>query len=299
MPVRELCRLFLEERAGTDLRPKTLVNYESLFRKDLLPVCGEIPLGKVDRAVLQKVIQRMIGRGLDPVTIEGGHGRISGLFRWAVTAGYLPETPVKRLSLPICPSRSSGKMLSASDAVKILAVLEGKEAWLPTFLALHTGMRPGEVLGLSWDDVDLTASVLSVRHTMGRGSEGLRLGPPKTRISERTVAVSEDVVAVLRDVERSKPEVFGYRRRSALLEAFHQVCAREDGSVLNDNAWRKGFNTGLERAGLPHIRLHDLRHTHASLLLLDRMPMHVVSKRLGHSKIQTTIDLYGHLRHRP
>ena len=304
MPVRELCRLFMEERSGTDLRPETTTNYEQMFKQDLLPECGEVPLGKVDRNVLQRVIQRMIDRGLAPSTIEVKHAYMSGLFSWGVVAGHLPDTPVKELSLPECPPGSSGQILSAPEAVEILAIFEDTTCWLPTFLALHTGMRPGEVLGLSWDDVDLVGGTLSVCNTAHWDSGGLRLGPPKTESSERSVAVSEEVVAVLRDRAQRKPENFraeirpkvGDHRESVVVPAkLRQVCARPNGVILTAGSWDHAFNSGLRRAGLRKIRLHDLRHTHASLLLLDSVPMHVVSKRLGHKSIQTTIDLYGHL----
>ena len=304
MPVAELCRLFLEERSGTVLRPGTISKYEQLFRLDLLPECGDVPLGQVGRSVLQGVIQRMIDRDLAPSTIEVRHAYMSGLFSWGVVAGYLPDTPVKRLSLPECLHESAGQILSAREAVEVPAIFADTPCWLPTFLALHTGMRPGEMLGLSWDDVDLVGGTLSVCNTAHWDSGGLRLGPPKTKSSERSVAVSEDVVAVLRDQEQKKPEDFwakirrkaGDHRESVFVPVeFRQVCAGPDGVILTARSWRHDFSSGLRRAGLKEIRLHDLRHTHASLLLLDNVPMHVVSKRLGHKSIQTTINLYGHL----
>ena len=188
---------------------------------------------------------------------------------------------MRQLSLPEPPSKSAGKILTGPEACAVLAALEGTNSWLPTYIGLHTGMRPGEVLGLSWGDVDLVASTLPVRRTMIYGAGGFRLGPPKTKTSQRFVSVSEDVVAVLRDRERSRPGFFWYRGKTIVPDGFRQLCSRPDGSVLVADRWREGFGSGLERAALPHFRLHDLRHTHASLLLLDGVPMHVVSKRLG------------------
>ena len=298
IPVSELCRLFLEERGNTDLRLASQQNYQQLFEFDLLPVCGDMPLSMVDRSALQRVIQHMIDRGLAASTIHSKSGLLTGLFSWGVEDGHLPASPCdssKRLRLPECSSKSTGKMLSAAEACKLLATLDGTAYWLPTYLALHTGMRPGEVLGLSWEDVDLVAGTLSVRRTMSREKGGFRLGPPKTNSSERLVAVSADVVAVLRSWEQSRPEVVWYPGATIVPEGFRQVCSRENGAIFTGNAWRWGLDSGLRRADLQHFRLHDLRHTHASLLLLDRVPMHVVSARLGHANIQVTINLYGHL----
>ena len=303
MPVEECCRRFLEERSGTDLRPSTVVLYEGFFKNFLVPVCGEIPLARVDRNALQQVINMMIDRGLAASTIHADHAYMKGFFSWAVRAKLLLATPVKGLSLPERSRKSSGQMLSAPEVADVLAVVEGTACWLPAFLGLHTGMRPGEVLGLSWDDVDLVNRILSVRHTLKYSGGGdLRLGPPKTRSSERSVSVSSEVVEVLR--ERKNPPEFWVPTRGKVGEKFQylavpmdfrQVCARPDGGIFSNAAWDTAFRASLRRAGLRKIRLHDLRHTHASLLLLDNVPMHVVQKRLGHASIQTTIDLYGHL----
>ena len=259
MPVAELCRLFLEERSGTVLRPETITNYEKLFNQDLLPECGDVPLGKVDRNVLQRVIQRMIDRGLAPSTIEVKHAYMSGLFSWGVVAGHLPDTPVKKLSLPECPQGSAAQILSAPEAVEILAIFADTPCWLPTLLALHTGMRPGEMLGLSWDDVDLVGGTLSVCNTAHWDSGGLRLGPPKTKSSERSVAVSEDVVAVLRDRDRKKPENFraqirpkvGDHREFVFVPVeFRQVCARPDGVILTARYWDHAFQLRTTACGV-------------------------------------------------
>ena len=212
-------------------------------------------------------------------------------------------TPVMGLTLPERSGESVAQMLSGPECKDLLAVLEGSAYWLPTFLALYTGMRPGEVLGLSWEDVDLAEGTLSVRHTMSIRRGALHLGPPKTRTSVRTVAVPPEVVQVLREVKQ--PANYSWSRRRTRGEVgeytaaepidFRQVCARPDGRILTDNCWRTGFLSILRRECLREVRLHDLRHTHASLLLLGNVPIHVVSKRLGHSNIQTTINQYGHL----
>lgn len=310
MTVRELCRLFLEEHSVAKLRPTTIKNYRIFFKHDLVPECGEVPLGTLDRNVLQRVIKRMIERGLAPRTIETRHGYMNGLFSWGVDAKYLPDTPVKNLSLPEDLQESVGQTLSRLEVKEVLAVFEDTPYWLPIFLAIHTGMRPGEVLGLSWDDVDLDGARLYVRHTIHWEADVLRLGPPKTKSSRRSVGVSEGVVAILKQREQRKPESFWRRRRrgsgivpaelsqetgSTVSREFRQVCAQPDGIILNTGSWRQFFRSELQRAQLKRIRPHDLRHTHASLMLLGGVPIHVVSERLGHADISTTIKLYGHL----
>ena len=305
MPVSECCRLFLEARSGMDLRSSTVLNYKGLFKKYLLPVCGELSLASVERPALQAVIRRMIDAGLRPSTIQSRVALMKKLFTWAVEEGHLLATPAKRLTLPACSGESAGQILNGSEVVDLLAALEGTPGWLPTFLAVHTGMRPGEVLALSWDDVDLVRGTVSVRHTMNdNGDCCLNVGPAKTKSSVRTVAVSPEVVEVLREVEQRKPKDFWFLTRTkieghleyvAVPVDLRQVCAQPEGDILSHATWDKKFKSALLRAGLRKIRLHDLRHTHASLLLLDGAPIHVVSKRLGHATIAITIKTYGHL----
>ena len=305
IPVAVCCELFLKERSGTDLRPSSVAVYEWFFKNFVIPVCGEVPLGKVDRNMLQRIIQRMIDHGLASNTIHTRYGSISALFSWAVRAGLLRESPLKGLTLPERSHESVGQVLSSQEVCSLLGAFEDTAFWLPMFLGLHTGMRPGEVLGLGWDEVDLDGGAVFVSRTLSVGVKGFGLGPPKTKSSKRSVAVSAEVVEVLRERERNRPETFwvwqysekgeGGERRVAVPVEFSQVCAMPDGRIINNQLWNRVLRSTLGRLALRKVRAHDLRHTHASLLLLDNVPMHVVSKRLGHADIQTTVNLYGHL----
>ena len=305
IPVRELCRLFLEERTDKDLRPGTIERYEGLFRLYLIPECGDVALGRLVRNDLQRVVQATMDRNLADSSVRALHGYLCGLFSWAVKAEYLKVSPAVGLSLPPAGQKSAGQTLSAEESVERLAVFKGTEYWLPVTLALYTGMRPGEVLGLCWDGVDWEDSSITVSQTMTRRGGELRIGPPKTKYSLRTVVVPEYILGLLREADMKKPDRYWrrYRPRGTSLGRgftwtpidFRQVCAGWDGRILDESELRGFFTRMSERAGVRRVRLHDLRHTHASLLLLDGLPMHVISKRLGHASIQTTIDLYAHL----
>ena len=155
IPVSECFDRFLEDQTDTYLRHNTVRNYKGFFRNYLFPVCGELSLASVDQPVLQKVIRSMIDARLAPTTIQARVGYMQGFFTWAVEKKYLLTTPAEKLTVPKNHGESIGQMLSGSEVVDLLAALEGTRAWLATFLAVHTGMRPGEVLALSWNDVDL------------------------------------------------------------------------------------------------------------------------------------------------
>ena len=302
--VRECYQAFLKERADNDLRPGTVKGYNNLFRNYLLPECGEISLAGVCREDLQRVIQRMVGSGLGSNTIKVNSLYLKGFFSWLVRAQWLTESPATGLTVPAVSHTSTVEILSPEEVREVLGLLEGTPYWLPTFLGLYTGMRPGEVLGLSWEDIDLKNGKVFVRHTLNTADKAQLLSPPKTRTSRRSIAVSPEVVRVLRDRQRQMPDSFweetttkvGNRLTRVIVPVeFRQVCAQKDGRIVKAGPWGVVFRSKLHHAGLRPIRLHDLRHTHASLLLLKGVPMVVVSRRLGHASITTTIDLYGHL----
>jgi integrase len=160
-------------------------------------------------------------------------------------------------------------------------------------LILSTGMRRGEAIGLRWDDVDLDGRCLSVVQQItevhGRGI----VGTPKTKRGTRLIPIDDDTVAILRrhqemqDVERS---AWGPAWNDAGL-----VFTREDGRALRPEYATRHFQALAQQSGLPAIRLHDLRHTNASLALEAGVEMKVVSDRLGHSQISVTADLYTHV----
>ena len=302
--VRESYQDFLNERAGKNLRPATVKNYNRFFKQYVLPECGEKPLAGVHREDLQRVIEHMVDADLAPGTIKANAHYLKGFFSWAVRAERLDESPARKLTLPEDSRTSTAEILSAEEVPEVLGLLEGTPYWLPTFLGLYTGMRPGEVLGLSWEDIDLKNGKVFVRHTLNPAGEPFFLGPPKTRTSERNIAVSPEVIRILRDRQQRMPDtcwygtiaIVGNRRKQAIVPVeFRQVCAQADGRIVKATPWGDALRSKMRGAGLKPIRLHDLRHTHASLLLLDNVPMHVVSRRLGHSTIQTTINTYGHL----
>ena len=186
--VAEAFHRCLAEREGNDLRARTVGAYRSLFNKYIEPVCGDMPLASVDRDCMQAVINRMKDRGLMPYTIQCQHGYLCGFFTWVVEkAGYLEETPVKNLTLPEVTSKTHGRVLSAAECIDLLDLLAGHDVWLPVYLGLYSGLRPGEIFALSWEDVDLgsnpAGAELSVNKTLHRVEPVPVFGPPKTRTS--------------------------------------------------------------------------------------------------------------------
>jgi integrase len=154
-------------------------------------------------------------------------------------------------------------------------------------------MRRGEVLGLRWDDIDLRASTVTVNRQWKRGEKGLVLAPPKTERSRRTIDLDAETLSVLKKWRRTQlEEQVAYDGK---WQDTGFIFTRKDGSRHDVDVVSQRFDRQVARAGLPPLRFHDLRHTHATLLLLAGVPAHVVSMRLGHRSVAFTLQQYAHV----
>jgi integrase len=186
--------------------------------------------------------------------------------------------------------------LSAEEARRLLDVARGHRFETLYVLAIHTGMRRGELLGLKWDDVDLENATVRVRRTLTRIDNGRRLalGPPKNKQSRRTVRLTERAVEALRShLERQLGEI------EALGDLYKDqglVFTTEAGTLINpSNLRQRSLAPLLKRAGLPQITFHDLRHTCASLLFQRNVHPKFVQELLGHASVAITLDTYSHM----
>jgi integrase len=159
-------------------------------------------------------------------------------------------------------------------------------------LAATTGMRRGEVLGLRWRDVDFEARRLAIRQTIISVNYKVTFGTPKTARGRRLIAVDAGTVAALQAHRRRQDE-----ERAALGKAYEEldlVFPKVDGTPTNPDFFSQCFDRTVARLKLPRIRLHDLRHTHATLALSAGVPPKVISDRLGHATVAFTLDVYTH-----
>lgn len=196
------------------------------------------------------------------------------------------------MTLPT-PEPPPSRTLAPEEVRRLLASAQPTDYHLPIHLALYTGLRRGEILGLQWEDINFEAGTLTVERTLvytpGRGHF---LGEPKSRGSRRTVAIPQVTTLVLRGRrERFQAE----HADRAVASPPDQVCALPDGRWMKPDALSRAFQRLARQCGIEGARFHDLRHTHASLLLGAGTPMHVVQSRMGHQSITTTVDIYGHV----
>ena len=213
----------------------------------------------------------------------------------AVRWNLIPRNPADSVETPT-PTPKEMHPLSAEEARRLLDAAQGDRFDALYVLAVHTGMRRGELLGLKWDDVDLENASVRVRRTLTRIDNGRRLalGPPKNKKSRRTVRLTERAVEALRShLERQLAEI------EALGDLYKDqglVFTTEAGTLINpSNLRQRSLASLLKRAGLPQITFHDLRHTCASLLFQKNFHPKFVQELLGHASVAITLDTYSHM----
>ena len=183
--------------------------------------------------------------------------------------------------------------LTAEECGRLLAAVRHRRLYWPVLLALATGMRRGEILALRWRNVDLDSGTIRVVESLAQTKQGLRFKPPKSDRS-RGVTLPAAVIEELRRLKREQAEELlnlGVRQSAATL-----LCGRADGEPLQPRSLTHEFAILMGRlSDLPRVRFHDLRHSHATQLLLAGIHPKVAQERLGHSTIATTFDLYSHV----
>ena len=192
------------------------------------------------------------------------HGAIGQAQNWDM----LPKNVIDKVKSPKI-SRSELRVLGSDEVQRLLQHVKGTDYHLPIRLALYTGLRRSEICGLYWSDLNLEGNSLRVVRTMvSIKGDPAHIGEPKSQRSRRVVAFGWETTELLRDYRAVVGE-HGSLGRS-------QVCARKDGSIILPNVMTRTFNRILKSCGIQGVRFHDLRHTHATVLLTSGVPVHVV-----------------------
>ena len=231
---------------------------------------------------------------LSPKTVRNIHNCVSGALSYAVRHNIV----VKNVALDANPPKPSACAHSemptwtASELKQFLDGTEDRPDYPAYLLAATTGMRRGEVLGLRWKDIDLEAKTLSIRQTLLSVGYVKQLSEPKTDKSRRNITLDDYTVAALKSYKARKAEERLAKGPTYSTSGF--VFTDESGEPLHPDRFSKVFRDLVAKSGLPRIRLHDLRHTWATLALRQGIHPKVVSERLGHSSISMTMDVYSH-----
>lgn len=285
-------RQWLDEVAKPTIRASTYASYAGIVRIHLVPGLGRIALAKLSPADVQGLLNAKLAAGLSPRRVTYIHAVLRRALGTAERWGLVARN-VARLVDPPRGRRFEIRPLSPEEARRLIDAAVGDQLAALYLTALATGLRQGELLGLRWEDVDLEARRLSVRHTLARVDGSLTLLVPKTERSRRTVILPEVAVTALR-AHRTRQRMERLVAGTRWNDTGH-VFTTTIGTPLDGAMVTRAFQRVLRRAGLPHSRFHDLRHATATYLLAQGFTLEDVKNLLGHSSITLTSNTYGHV----
>jgi integrase len=290
--VGEFLDQWMADVVQPSVRPWTYKGYEVHVRLHIKPVLGRLPLDALSPRHVQGLLNKKLSEGLSPKTVRYIRGTFRTALRQATRWGLIGRNPVDAVDGPKV-ERYEIQPFSREEARQFLSAIRGDRLEALYSVALTMGLRQGEALGLRWQDVDLELGYLHVRKQLQRFDGQFQLVEPKTPRSRRMIALPGSIVTSLRehkDRQRDERQAAGERWQDSNL-----VFTTDRGRPLDGTVVSHTFHRVLDRACLPQRRFHDLRHSCATLLLVQGVSPRVVMDVLGHSQIALTMNTYTHV----
>jgi integrase len=256
----------------------------------IVPRIGSLQLGRVTASRLNALYAELLSSGradrlgpLSPTTVKRVHATLHRAFRDAVRWGHLSKNPADAADPPRKAELVEMRTWTSQELRRFLEAVRTDDLYELWLLYAVTGMRRGEGLGLRWCDVDLARQQIAVRQSVIAIGINIHISRPKTAKGRRVIALDRTTTALL-------------RRRASRMRPSDDALVFSNGSnePLDPTRVTKRFLSLVKENGLPPIRLHDLRHTHATLALQAGVHPKIVSERLGHATVSLTLDVYSH-----
>lgn len=275
---KALCALYMEDLAMR-AKPRTIRQRQGLIDRELIPTFGDLPIKDITPALVRKWQNDLIARGLKPTTLSATHAVLSAVLNWAMKYQGLKDNAARVAGAIGKQNADEMNIISVQDFQKYIDA-ENIEPYRVFFSVLFwTGMRKGEAMALTWDDVDFENTTIKVNKSYAKIKGVEYVGTPKTEKSNRVISIHSGLLEMLKELKVKQYKAKGNERIFTKSEAAYQLR----------------LTTMLKRLGIRHIRIHDLRHSHASMLLSAGVDVVSVSRRLGHEKVSTTLNTYAHL----
>jgi integrase len=294
MTVEEWLTYWVENIAPARVRPRTLDSYRSMIRMHLVPRIGKRRLERLMPEHLEQAYKQILATGLSAATVLRIHRLLHRALKIAMQRDRVARNVATLVEAPRQERPQTPEPLDVEECKRVLAAAEGRRNAARWTVALALGLRQSEALALQWRDIDFDKGRLVVRRGIHRvPGKGLVFTEPKTDRSRRTIALPGPLIAAL----QAQRETQDLERLVAGTEwqDWDLVFAQINGRPVDKHSDYEAWCALLRDAGVRHIRLHDGRHTAATLLLTAGVHPRVVMELLGHSQMRTTTDIYSHV----
>ncbi|MCH3339357.1 site-specific integrase [Enterococcus faecium] len=296
--VKQYLDFWMEEYVKLNLKYNTYENYRFTIKNHINGYLGKKKLTDLSPALLQNFINAEFKKGYSKKTMTITHSVLKNALNMAVYPwGLIKQNPMLYVKIPKYEARPTTKkdlkIISLEDFDHMLEITpEGHPFYIPLNIGFYTGMRVGEVCGLTWDDVDFSNGTITVEKQMVKNDGAWVYGTPKTSSSNRTIFIGQTLLAILK--KHKKQQLENRMKYGKLYIDSNAVCTKEDGELVTPSVVK--WNTRrISNALSLSFSFHSLRHTHATLLLENGAKMKEISERLGHSRISITMDTYSHV----
>ena len=288
----EFLKDWIASKKGS-LRPGTQYQYELEIQRRITPYLGRIKLQDLRPHQIQRLYAKLQDKGVGASTIHKTHVVILSSLSHAVKTGLLTRNPARATIVPKAPHKEM-VIFDEKQISQLFITLQGHR-WAALYhLAIVTGMRQMEILGLKWTDLDWADKIIKVERQLDRDrSKGIQFSRPKTRTGRRMLKLSTTTVEILRSHYEHQFEIM--QSAGNEWQDFGLIFTTNVGTPICHSNLRRDFRILCADAGLPRIRFHDLRHTSASLMINNGIHFSAVAKRLGHARPSITLDVYSHL----
>jgi len=281
-----------------NLKQSTIDGYNNNIERHIKPYFGGTQLQKLRAANIQEFYNAKLkgdengSKPLSAKSILYIHRVLSQALKHAVSKQLIPKNVAAEVSPPKV-KKYRGEVYNLNEIRQLLSAASGTFIELPITLAVMLGLRRGEVLGMSWNQVNFSNKTVTISQQLSKTSKGPIIDTPKTDSSDRVIPISDSIIALLKKkkhIQTRNKVLLGQEYKDSNL-----IVTLDDGNYLSPDYFTKKFSQFLKDNKLKHIRFHDLRHSYATMMLANGQPLNTVAELMGHSSIRVTSDTYGHV----
>jgi len=291
LTLAEHLQQWLDAYVKTNCSSRTLEGYQSIIDHHLIPELGNIQLKYLRPQAIQGYYTKACQK-LSPLSVHHHHRVLSQALKYAVRQGFLSRNPAEMVDPP-SPRNNPMRTLTATEVEALLTSVKDSCYYPVIYMALSTGLRQAELLGLRWRDVDLDMSSISVSQVLYISKGKVIFKEPKTAHSRRRVAMTPKLAIFLKAYREQREQYYIKLRKPLTLDSL--VFTTIEDKPIDAHILSRAFSRLAQKAGLGHVRFHDLRHTFATLMFLHGAKPKVISEALGHASVGFTMDVYSHI----